>query len=79
MIDKLRKINNDLLFHAKTEEEKRIYEIIKNILKDDSCFLKMNMDDAYGILRDLKIKEDEIDNMYILLMSNCTKKILEKK
>ena len=63
-------------FYNCSEEEKQ--KIIMNILEDNNCFVKMNIEDAYSILRDLNIKEEEIKETYISLMSNNLKKILEK-
>ena len=79
MITKLRKINNNLLFNAKTKEEKKKQELIMRILKDDFCFNKMNIEDAYNILRDLKIKEEELKPTYTSLMQEIIKKISENK
>ncbi len=78
MIDELRKINRNLLFSAKTNEEKKIQKTIMNILEDNNCFIKMNIEEAYNILRDLKIKEEEIKNTYTQLVTNGLKRILEK-
>lgn len=78
MINKLRKINKNLLFNAKTKEEKKKQELIMRILKDDFCFNKMSIEDAYNILRDLKVKEEELKSIYTSLIGNNIKKILEK-
>ena len=45
------------------------YELIKKILNEKDCFLKMNIEYAYAILRDLKIPEDQIRNVYLELIS----------
>ena len=46
------------------EKEHRKFEIIKNILKDDNCFLNMDIEHAYAILRDLGIDEKMVDSYY---------------
>ena len=78
MINELRSVNRNLLFNAKTEKEQQIQKTIMNILEDNNCFTKMNVDDAYNILRDLKIKEENLKNTYVQLVTNSLKKILEK-
>ena len=78
MINELRRVNRNLLFNAKTEKEQQIQKTIMNILEDNNCFTKMNVDDAYNILRDLKIKEENLKNTYVQLVTNSLKKILEK-
>ena len=75
MANKLREINNDLLFNAKNEEEIKKQKIIMNILKDDLCFIKMDIDDAYSILEDLKLNDEEIEETYTSIMSDILKKI----
>ena len=44
-------------------------ETIKEILKDEACFFKMDKEDAYLILQDVGIKEN-IDTIYSELISN---------
>ena len=78
MINEIRRVNRNLLFNAKTEKEQQIQKTIMNILEDNNCFTKMNVDDAYNILRDLKIKEENLKNTYVQLVTNSLKKILEK-
>ena len=40
------------------------YKIIEKILDDENCFLKMDMEVAYSILRDLEFPEENIKNIY---------------
>ena len=39
--------------------EKRKYSFILGILEDENCFLKMPVEQAYQILKDLKIPTDK--------------------
>ncbi len=68
MINKLRKINDELLRRAVDTKEKKKYEIIKKIMKDDNCFFKMDIEYAYSILRDLGIEEEKIRGIYMCLI-----------
>ncbi len=79
MINNLRNICNDLVNNSKNIEEKKKYELILKILKDDSCFYKISIDDAFNILEDLKIPKDKLESTYISLVSNSLKKLLDKK
>ncbi len=51
---------------ALQQEDKEKYELISNILSDDNCFLKMDIETAYSILKDLGI--EDIEKTYIKLM-----------
>lgn len=42
---------------------------IINILNDDKCFFKLNIDEAFYILRKLKVKETKILSTYLSLIS----------
>lgn len=48
------------------ENNKEKYQLISNILSDDDCFSKMNMETAYSILKDLEV--EDINKVYIELM-----------
>ena len=48
------------------EIDKKKYELILNILKDDYCFMKIDMDTAMSILNDLGVEEKE--KVYIELL-----------
>lgn len=48
------------------ENDKKKYELILNILKDDDCFMKIDMDTAMSILNDLGVEEKE--KVYIELL-----------
>ena len=69
MLDKLIEIN-DLKLKTNLDNEKyqKKHLIIKEILSDKNCFLKMNIEYAYAILRDLEIKEEDLKEVYCQLI-----------
>lgn len=70
MIEKLKNINEKYIEEYKENpHELKKYELIKKILNEKNCFLKMNIEYAYAILRDLKIPEDKIKEVYFELIS----------
>ncbi len=70
MIEKLKIINEKYIEEYKeNSHELKKYELIKKILNEKDCFLKMNIEYAYAILRDLKIPEDKIKEVYLELIS----------
>lgn len=70
MIEKLKIINEKYIEEYKENpHELKKYELIKKILNVKDCFLKMNIEYAYAILRDLKIPEDKIKEVYFELIS----------
>lgn len=64
MLDRLREQAKLL-----TVIDKEKYTLISNILKNDNCFFEMSMEDAYSILRDLRVSEQDIKKVYLSLMS----------
>ena len=64
MLEKLRLINNKFLEIKTDENELKKHQLIKKILNDDKCFFKMNVEQAYAILRDLDFSEDELKGVY---------------
>lgn len=70
MIEELKNINEKYIEEYKENpHELKKYELIKIILNEKNCFLKMNIEYAYAILRDLKIPEDKIKEVYFELIS----------
>ncbi len=68
MIKELRDKNE--LFIVKYANNKRKlnkYLLIANILKEDQCFFKININDAFNILKDLEISNYE--EYYISLIN----------
>lgn len=49
--------------------EFRKFQIINDILKYDDCFLAIDIEHAYAILRDLGIDEEQIDSYYDALIA----------
>ena len=50
------------------DEELKKQLLIKKILEEKDCFLKISIEDAYSILRDLKISEEDLKKVYIELI-----------
>lgn len=74
MIEKLRIIANKYIEkYQENPNQLKKYQLIKEILNQKDCFLNMNIEYAYSILRDLKIPEKDLKNVYkklILPMEN---------
>lgn len=72
MIEELKRINERLLLKNDNNiKEKEKYLIIKKILNKEKAFLKMNIEYAYGILRDLNIPEENIKSIYFQLLDEA--------
>lgn len=74
MIEKLRKINEDILNTSKDESVLNKNRIIKTIMLDDNCFFKMSIEDAYAILRDLGIPESDVKYIYLKVIDISERK-----
>lgn len=69
MIEKLQLINESLLkSHQNDAKELKKYKLIQQILRDKDCFFKMKMEVAFALLRDLKIKEEDLKSVYVELI-----------
>ena len=69
MIKELIKINDRLIeINKNNPKELKKHLLIKEILKDDNCFLKMDIEYAYSILRDLKFTEEDLKKVYLKLI-----------
>lgn len=44
------------------------YGLIQEILKNEQCFFQMNIETSYAILRDLGFKEEDLKQVYSLLI-----------
>lgn len=65
MIDKLKTITEKYIeLNKNNSEELKKYQLIKEILNKKDCFLNMDIEYAYSILRDLEIPENEINYIY---------------
>lgn len=70
-LSELRLINDsNILYLKKINRSYKRNEIIKNILNDETCFFKMNKNDAYMILKDIGILDDQINDIYQKLISS---------
>ena len=65
----LRKTANELLRDSSNKSDRRKFEIIKDFLGDDDCFLNIDIEHAYAILRDLGIDEESINSYYLSLIA----------
>lgn len=69
MIDKLKLITEKYIESNKDNpDELKKYNLIKEILNQKDCFLNMNIECAYSILRDLQIPEKDLKNVYTQLI-----------
>jgi len=65
MIKKLNDINNKLIIANKSDSKKlKKHVFIKKILAEKNCFLKMDIETSYAILRDLEIPPQYIKSVY---------------
>ena len=66
------KIINDstIVYLKKLNRNYKRNEIIKHILDDDACFFKMNKNEAYIILQNIGISNEQIDSIYENLISS---------
>lgn len=70
-LSELKLINDsNILYLKKINRSYKRNEIIKNILNDETCFFKMNKNDAYIVLQDIGISDNQIDTMYQKLISS---------
>lgn len=68
-LDLLRKKAQQLLEqNTNNERERRKLTIICEKLKNDNCFLDMDIEHGYAVLRDLGIDEKSIQNLYSSLI-----------
>lgn len=68
-LDLLRKKADELLRNSDSERDSKKYEIIMDFLKDDDCFLNIDIEHAYAILRDLGINEESVSSYYSTLIT----------
>ncbi len=69
MIEKLQTINTKLLKLYENDKEKKEKQIlIQKILQEPNCFLKMDIETAYAILKDLEIPQEKRKNIYLGLL-----------
>lgn len=69
MIEKLKIITEKYIrVNQNNPRELKKFELIKRILNIQDCFMNMTIEQAYGILRDLEIPENELKNIYVQLI-----------
>lgn len=69
MKEKLIKKNEEIINNnQKKPDLVKRHLLIRNILNEKNCFLKMSMKEAYSILKDLGLSEEEITPTYVILL-----------
>ncbi|MBR2766920.1 hypothetical protein IKD67_02460 [Candidatus Saccharibacteria bacterium] len=68
-LDLLRKKADELFQNSNNERDNKKYKIIMDFLKDDNCFLNVDIEHAYAILRDLGINEESVNSYYSTLIT----------
>jgi hypothetical protein len=68
MLEKLVQVNNNIINQTNDEEKKKKHLLIKKILDDKQCFLKMDIETSYALLRELNVPEESIKNIYFNLI-----------
>lgn len=69
MIEKLKIITEKYIrVNQNNPRELKKFELIKRILNTQDCFMNMTIEQAYEILRDLEIPENELKNIYVQLI-----------
>ncbi len=69
MIEKLRIINNKLIqLNRDNIINLKKYYLIHELLKDDDCFKKISIEYAYSVLKDLEVKDKDLENIYCELI-----------
>lgn len=70
MLEKLVEINNNIINQTNDEEKKKKHLLIKKILDNKQCFLKMDIETSYALLRELNIPEESIKIIYSNLIDS---------
>lgn len=69
MLEKLKEINVKIIEQCSDDEEKSKQLLIQKIIDEDNCFMKMNVDVAYALLRELNIDESMLKETYLELIN----------
>lgn len=70
MLNKLKQKNEELLQKYKNQNDDKnltIQNLIHELLSTQDCFLKMSIEQAYAIFKQLDIKESAFKDIYIEL------------
>lgn len=71
MLKELKTINERLIsIYKNSPNDLKKQILIKEILQDSSCFFNIDIAIAYQILRDLKVPEDKIKEVYLELIDS---------
>ena len=68
MLEELIKTNDLIISTCNDYEKKKKHLLIKKMLDDKECFLKINIETAYALLRELNISEENLKNVYLDLI-----------
>lgn len=68
MLERLIETNNYIIEHTLDLEKKKKHQLIKQVLEDKQCFLKIDIETSYAILRELNVKEEDLKNIYLNLI-----------
>ena len=69
MKEKLKEKNEEIINNNQNNPDLiKKHLLIRNILNEKNCFLKMSMKEAYSILKDLGLSEEEITLTYVVLL-----------
>ena len=68
LIDKLIAENNKIIEETNDKDKKEKHMLIKKILEDRECFLKMNIETSYALLRELDVPEIALKEVYLELI-----------
>ena len=70
MLNKLRAKNKELEQKYLAQDDVKnitLQRVISQLIKDDDCFLKMSIERAYAVLRELNVKPDMYEKIYLEL------------
>lgn len=70
MLDKLRAKNFELeqkYLSQNDDKNVAIQRVISQLLKDDNCFFKISIERAYALLRELEVKPEMYEKIYLEL------------
>lgn len=69
MLEKLKQKNKELIELYKNDKEKLDKQLlIKRIINEKNCFLKISIETAYSILKDLNVKDNNLKEVYCELI-----------
>ena len=72
MLNKVRELLNKKMnekFESSLQLER--YNVIKELLSDDKCFMKISYNDAMNLLSDIGIEDKIVKNVYLRLVEEA--------